>query len=81
MIGRFAFAALDATLPLRVQAVWSLDSAKVGLVYLASIVPTVVCELFSLFVSLLFSHDIVTGMLLQHHRSRESSAISTVRNG
>ncbi|KAI0728387.1 major facilitator superfamily domain-containing protein [Fomitopsis betulina] len=33
---------LDATLPLRVQVVWGLDSAKVGLVYLASVVPTVV---------------------------------------
>ncbi|KAH9926391.1 uncharacterized protein B0H18DRAFT_1118896 [Fomitopsis serialis] len=34
-----AFAALDVTLPLRVQALWNLNSTKVGLVYLASLVP------------------------------------------
>ncbi|KAH9837913.1 MFS general substrate transporter [Rhodofomes roseus] len=40
--GSFAFAALDVTLPLRVQALWNLNSTKVGLVYLASLVPTLV---------------------------------------
>ncbi|KAH9915534.1 major facilitator superfamily domain-containing protein [Fomitopsis serialis] len=40
--GSFAFAALDVTLPLRVQAIWNLDSTKVGLIYLASLIPTLI---------------------------------------
>ncbi|PCH43210.1 MFS general substrate transporter [Wolfiporia cocos MD-104 SS10] len=38
----FVFSAADVTLPLRLQAVWGLNSRKVGLIYLAAIVPTMI---------------------------------------
>lgn len=38
----FTFSAVDVTIPLRMQAVWGLNSTKVGLVYIAAIVPTLI---------------------------------------
>ena len=40
---RLAYSCQETTLPLHLQAVWNLDSAKVGLVMLAAVVPTIIC--------------------------------------
>lgn len=34
----------EPTIPLQLEKIWGLDSAKVGLVFLAAVVPTVVCK-------------------------------------
>jgi MFS transporter, DHA1 family, solute carrier family 18 (vesicular amine transporter), member 1/2 len=34
----------EPTIPLQLERIWGLDSAKVGLVFLAAVVPTVVCR-------------------------------------
>jgi MFS family permease len=46
-IYRIVYSAQEPTLPLHLQDVWGLDSAKVGLVYLAGVVPTLFCQSFS----------------------------------
>ncbi|KAF9808221.1 hypothetical protein IEO21_07940 [Rhodonia placenta] len=38
----FAFSAADVTLPLRLQAVWGLSASRVGIVFIAAIVPTLI---------------------------------------
>ncbi|EED79796.1 predicted protein [Postia placenta Mad-698-R] len=38
----FAFSAADVTLPLRLQAVWGLSASRVGVVFIAAIVPTLI---------------------------------------
>jgi hypothetical protein len=37
-------AGLEPTLPLRLQAIWGLGSSQVGLVFIAAVVPTLICE-------------------------------------
>lgn len=41
---RAAFLAVDVTIPLYTQEVWGLNSTKVGLVFIAAIVPTMICR-------------------------------------
>ncbi|KAI0731600.1 major facilitator superfamily domain-containing protein [Fomitopsis betulina] len=38
----FAFSAADVAIPLRLQDIWHFDSRKVGLAYLAAIIPTLI---------------------------------------
>jgi hypothetical protein len=40
---RLAYSCQETTLPLHLQAVWNLDSSKVGLIMLAAVVPTIIC--------------------------------------
>jgi MFS family permease len=39
-----AFLAADVTIPLHTQEVWGLNSTKVGLVFIAAIIPTLICR-------------------------------------
>lgn len=41
---RITFVASDVTIPLHMQEVWGLNSTKVGLVFIAAIVPTTICK-------------------------------------
>jgi len=40
---RVVYSSQEPALPLHLQAVWGLDSSKVGLVFLAAVIPTLVC--------------------------------------
>lgn len=40
---RVVYSSQEPALPLHLQQVWGLGSAKVGLVYLAAVVPTIIC--------------------------------------
>ncbi|OBZ73324.1 putative MFS-type transporter C18.02 [Grifola frondosa] len=42
--GTFAFSVAEVTMPLHLQAIWGLNTAKVGLVFLAAIIPTLICN-------------------------------------
>jgi MFS transporter, DHA1 family, solute carrier family 18 (vesicular amine transporter), member 1/2 len=42
-ISRFTYSSQETTLPLHLQAVWNLNSSKVGTAFLAAVVPTIIC--------------------------------------
>ncbi|KIJ65803.1 hypothetical protein HYDPIDRAFT_109824 [Hydnomerulius pinastri MD-312] len=43
----FAFLTVDVTIPLHTQSVWGLDSTRVGLVFLAAVIPTIISSPFA----------------------------------
>lgn len=59
-----AFAALDVTIPLRLQAIWGYNSTKVGLVYLAAIIPTIISNASAGVLSDRFGPSLVAVVLL-----------------
>lgn len=65
---RVVYSSQEPTIPLHLQQVWNLDSGKVGLVFIAAVVPTLFCEFYPLRL-LLESHQIfpkaspITGFL------------------
>jgi hypothetical protein len=44
LLRRIAYSSQEPALPLHLQAIWGLKSSKVGLVFLAAVVPTLFCK-------------------------------------
>lgn len=56
---RLVYSAQEPTIPLHMQAVWGLDSGKVGLVFIAAVVPTLFCAFFISSKPYIWSHQVV----------------------
>ncbi|OCH86034.1 MFS general substrate transporter [Obba rivulosa] len=60
----FAFSAAEVTMPLHLQATWGLNSTKVGLVFLASILPTIISSPLAGTLSDKFGTGVIASLLL-----------------
>ena len=41
---RLVYSTTEPTLPLHLQEIWNLASSKVGLIYMAVVIPSLICE-------------------------------------
>lgn len=44
---RLVYTSQEPAIPLHLQNVWDLDSGKVGLVFLAAVIPTLFCKKYT----------------------------------